>query len=58
MADTNSVWRTLDRIRGVKYKYDKSADSVCNVLLRLELQDLHVLRHPNRQDFTFWKQGK
>jgi len=58
MANTNSVWRTLDRIGGVKNKYDESADSVCNVLVRLGLQELHVLRHPNRQDFTFWKQGK
>jgi len=48
MADTNSVWRTLDCIGGVKHKYDESADSVCNVLLRLGLQDLHVLRHANR----------
>ena len=58
MADTNSVWHTLDRTGGVKYTYDDSTDSVCNVVLRQGLQDLHALRHPNRQDFTLWKQGK
>jgi len=58
MADTNSVWRDLDRTGGVKHSYNESTDSACNTLLRLGLKDLHVLRHPNRQDFTFWKQGK
>jgi len=58
MVDTNSVWRTLDRTGGVKYTYDESTDSVCTVLLRLGLQDLHALRHPNRQDFIFCKQGQ
>jgi len=56
MADTNSVWRGFDRTGGVKYINDESTDSVCNVLLRLGLKDLHVLRNPNRQDFAFWKQ--
>jgi len=58
MADTNLVWRDLDRRGGGKYSYDESTDSACNTLLRLGLEDLHVLRHPHKQDFTFWKQGK
>jgi len=45
-------------VQVVKNGDDESTDSVCNVLLRLGLEDLHVLRHPNRQDLTLWKQGK
>ena len=58
MADTNSVWHGFDRTGGVKYSYDESTDSMCKVLLRLGLKDLHVLRNPDRQDFASWKQGK
>jgi len=58
MAETNSVWRDLDCTGGEKYSYDESTESACNTLLRLGPKGLHVFRHPNRQDFTFWKQEK
>jgi len=58
MADTNSVWRDLNRTGGVKCSYNESTDSACNTLSRLGLKNLHVIRHPKRQDFTFWKKGK